>query len=470
MSRISFRTRLTIGLLVAAVFPLAGFGILVIGRVVGSGDTDPTLTSLFLFAVTMAAVIGILMALVLAADLTAPLREIAEAVRAVSRGDRSRRIEIPGDDELAMLAESHNRLAADLERRDRELRDIVEAVEAATPSQGVDALSIAAWRAARETFGLIDAEVVLGDADAVPFEAPVPGDPRQVRARLRAGAETLGFIVGHVPATRTWEPADQDLLELFAGSIGVAIRNAELFERIEAQNDRLRALDAAKDDFLRGISHNLQTPLTSIRAHVAQVAADRPDPRLAIIEDQTARLSRMVRQLLTVSRIESRALRSRSEVLSPAAHVRRAWEALGSTGVSFALEDRAAGWLGVADPDQLDQVLWALLDNAVRYGGGTPVHASVDVEEAGRWIRVAIADEGPGIPAAARDRLFQRFARPDHDDHPAGTGLGLYVSRELARAMGGDLELVDAGADAGATAAAGATFVLSLPAESPDEG
>ncbi len=81
------------------------------------------------------------------------------------------------------------------------------------------------------------------------------------------------MLTGHVPATRNWERADQDLLELFASEVGVALRNAELFGRIESQNAQLRELDAAKDEFLRGVSHNLQTPLTSIRAYVEQLRA-----------------------------------------------------------------------------------------------------------------------------------------------------------------------------------------------------
>ena len=86
----------------------------------------------------------------------------------------------------------------------------------------------------------------------------------------------MGVLVGHLPATRTWERADQDLLELFASEIAVAIRNAQLFARVEAQNTQLLELDAAKDDFLRGVSHNLQTPLTSIRAYATSSRPIRP--------------------------------------------------------------------------------------------------------------------------------------------------------------------------------------------------
>src|SRR5258705_13718897 len=139
-------------------------------------------------------------------------------------------------------------------------------------------------------------------------EERIPGEPLPVRAILHAGDEELGVLVGHLSATRAWERADQDLLELFASEIAVAIRNAQLFARVEAQNSQLLELDAAKDDFLRGVSHNLQTPLTSIRAYAHQIQVDlgaAPDRRLGIIAEQTDRLSRRVRQLLPVTGLES---------------------------------------------------------------------------------------------------------------------------------------------------------------------
>ncbi len=86
-------------------------------------------------------------------------------------------------------------------------------------------------------------------------------------------------------------------------------------QRVDAQNEQLLELDAAKDDFLRGVSHNLQTPLTSIRAFAEQLGEERSDRRLSIITEQSDRLSRMVRQLLTVTRLESGALRPHAEVL-----------------------------------------------------------------------------------------------------------------------------------------------------------
>jgi two-component system sensor histidine kinase KdpD len=317
-------------------------------------------------------------------------------------------------------------------------------------------------------YGLIDCRVQFVDPAGVPAEETIPGDPRPVRAVVRAGSETLGVMTGHLPATRNWERADQDLLDLFASQVGVALRNTELFGQIESQNARLLELDAAKDEFLRGVSHNLQTPLTSIRAYVDQLRAASEqagrDRRLQIVAEQADRLTRLVRQLLTVTRLEAGVLRPESEVIAMAPRVRRAWEALNAVGTGFELRDLAGGWLAVADPDQLDQVLWALLDNAVKYGGRDgKVEVEIQSDDTIDRVHVTITDHGPGVPDADRERLFTRFTRGAAQTSDDGTGLGLYVSRQLLRTMAGELWLEPA------AEGHGAAFTLSLPGEPPGD-
>jgi signal transduction histidine kinase len=461
-----FRTRMTLALIFAAVLPMTAFGLLVlaIGVVGGEGPAaDANLARVLLFGLAIAVLLAVFVSYLLAADLTRPLRAIAAAVDRVSAGDLSTPIRVGGDDELARLAESHNRLAADLERRNRELGRILAAIEGASPRDGVEFLAGKAALDAQAAFGLIDAEVILVDPTEIPLEDAVPGEARPLRAELRVGHDALGVLLGRLPATRTWERADQDLFELFASEIAVAVRNAQLFGQVEAQNAQLLELDAAKDDFLRGVSHNLQTPLTSIRAYAEQLEIDRPDHRLGIIGEQSERLSRMVRQLLTVTRLESGALHPRSEVVALATRVRKAWEALGATEIPFAMDDRAPGWLAVADADQLDQVLWALLDNAVKYGGRTAIGIEIEAEAPSDRLRLTVFDHGPGVSEADRARLFGRFVRGAERSPDEGSGLGLYVSRELCRAMGGDLVMEPT------VAGRGAAFSIHLPAESAEE-
>jgi signal transduction histidine kinase len=113
--------------------------------------------------------------------------------------------------------------------------------------------------------------------------------------------------------------------------------------------------------------------------------------------------------------------------------------------------------LGAAsgDPDRIQQVLVNLLDNALKYGG-PPVR--VRVEKVNSSVRVSVADSGPGILPGDRQRIFEKFYRgdPEHTHAPGGTGLGLYISRELAKRMNGRLAV---SSDPGP----GATFVFELP-------
>ena len=462
----SFRVLLTLGAIVASTLPVAIFG----GVVMAAGlYSDPAVVgTLLIGAVVIAAFFGLFVAALAASSLMTPLRRIASAVERVAAGEPSPPMRVSGDDELARLAESHNRIAAEAARRNRELGALLAAVSTYNPADGVDPLAARAESDACAVFGLIDSQIRPLDPAAVPIEPRIPGDPRPVRAAVRAGTETLGLLTGHLPATRAWERADQDLLDLFASEVGVALRNAQLFGQIERQNARLVELDAAKDEFLRGVSHNLQTPLTSIRAYVDQLRSSSDeaaqDRRLQIVAEQSDRLTRLVRQLLTMTRLEAGALRAEAEVMAMGPRVRRAWEALNATGVVFRMHDAARGWLAVGDPDQVDQVLWALLDNAVKYGGRDgKVEVDVQADETTVRLHVTVTDHGPGIPDEDRDRLFNRFTRGTGHTSGDGSGLGLYVSRELMRAMEGDLWLEPP------RDGVGAEFTMALPGEPPGD-
>src|SRR3954447_11187905 len=458
---LSFQTRLNVTLLVAAIIPLVIFGVILLV----TGAVDPELGArllLFMFAVAVA--VGVVGGSLVGSSLVAPLKEISAVVSRVSAGDLSRPIPVIGTDGVAQLAESHNRLASETERRNSQLGMILRAVESAEPRDGVEAMAERAARDAERAFGFIRAEIRFVDPDTVEPEERIPGVSVPIRAELRAGDDRLGLLLASLPATRTWERADQTLLDLYASEIGVAIRNAELFDQVQDQNRQLRQLSEVKDDFLRGVSHNLQTPLATIRSNADALAATDDDPKLWIISDQADRLTRMVQQLLLVGRLESQPPRPTTDVLAIGSRVQRAWDALAVVDRSLRLHDAAPDWLAVADADQLDQVLWALLDNAVKYGRGT-VAVEIGVDAADRTLWTTISDGGAGLAESDRAWLFGRFARGAAGQTSGnGSGLGLYVSRALMRGMGGDLVLDDP------VIGGGATFRLTLPGEQASEG
>jgi len=429
-----------------------------------SADLDVgTLLALVLgFGIALALLIG----WVLARVMVRPLGSLSAAVSRLEAGHLDERLPVEGEDELAAVAASHNRLADALAARNRSLGLVLGATAELAPNRGLDALLSAAPAAAAKAFGFTAVSVSLAGPESAPrptvVEDHVPGEPWAFPTLLRAAGEPVGTLWTTIPPTREWAQADQDLLELFAIELAAAIRNAQLFGEVER-------LSETKSEFLRGVSHNLQTPLTTIRAiagQLAEQAAARPDRRLAIIVEQSERLSRLVDQLLTVSRLEAGTLRPKIEVFAPAPLVARAWESLGHGDDGFALRDEASGWLAAADRDRVDQVVWALLDNAMKYGHppiAVTVRAGAEMDDlpTGDWLVVTVRDHGQGISEDDRSRVFERFSRLG-DGGAGGTGLGLSVARGLVEAMGGRLWIAP-------TDGPGATFAFSLPAERIEE-
>ena len=179
---------------------------------------------------------------------------------------------------------------------------------------------------------------------------------------------------------------------------------------------------------------------------------------LAMIAAQATRLSAIVESVLLTSRLDRGDVEVDREPVDVAELARATVEAMRPQlppSVSLELEVgrdvvRAAG-----DSDRIQQVLVNLLDNAVKYGGGSPV--TVRVDPANGVVRLSVQDSGPGLSSAEQTRIFDKFYRAGPQlTRTGGTGLGLYISRELVRRMGGRL-------DVRSEAGAGATFILELP-------
>lgn len=264
-------------------------------------------------------------------------------------------------------------------------------------------------------------------------------------------------------------PAERDLLRLIAQIAATAIEHSLLYARLRAQTDELNRMAAVQSDFLRGITHDLQTPLTSIRAVAAEVGvtedlSDAAQRDLATIAHQADRMRRMVGQLLAVSRLEAGALESRQEIFRAEPIVQRTWDALRDPNHRFTFESLGEPHLVVGDPDRYEQVLWALLDNATKYAPpGSDVRVSLtgrDGPDGQLLSELAVSDQGPGLPRADRARAFDQFFRGADARRmvPDGSGIGLYAARGLVEAMHGSLELES-------EAGAGATFKVTLPAE-----
>jgi Na+/proline symporter/signal transduction histidine kinase len=236
---------------------------------------------------------------------------------------------------------------------------------------------------------------------------------------------------------------------------------------LRAANERLQELDRLKDDFVSTVSHELRTPLTSIRAF-SEILLDNPDLELPerqqflrVVVEETERLTRLINQVLDLSKLESgRADWSMADVdLADAVR-----DSAASTAQLFAhrgtsLDIRVPDIVVTADRDRLIQVLVNLLSNAAQFARSTAcVEAHVVTNGAGDIVRVDVRDDGPGVPPAEHEAVFEKFhqSRDSVGGRPGGTGLGLPISRQIIEHLGGRLWVESA-------PGSGSTFSFTLP-------
>jgi PAS domain S-box-containing protein len=228
-----------------------------------------------------------------------------------------------------------------------------------------------------------------------------------------------------------------------------------------------RGLEEAKSDFIATVSHELRTPMagiygaaqTLLRDDVEFTADDRRT-LLGIITTQAVRLSQITEEVLLASRIDTDQLPVGIELVDAGAVTEQAVDTLRShlpPEITVDLSVAPTVEPAFADRNRLQQVLVNLLDNAVKYSpnGG---RVSAKVESTAEAVRISVADQGLGIPAAEQQRVFEKFYRLDTELSRAGggTGLGLYITRELVRRMGGTVSVES-------EPGVGSTFTVELP-------
>jgi two-component system phosphate regulon sensor histidine kinase PhoR len=230
---------------------------------------------------------------------------------------------------------------------------------------------------------------------------------------------------------------------------------------------RLKQLENTRQEFVANVSHELRTPLSLIKGFVETLLdGAKDDPELATrflrtIEKHTDRLTYLIEDLLTISRLESGQIVMNLHQVGLRDEVARVMDDLQSRAIekNVRLENTLpADLLACADADRLQQVLFNLIENAIKYGrqdgvvsigGKSNSHSNVEL-----WVR----DDGPGIPDEARERIFERFYRVDRarSRETGGTGLGLSIVKHIVQAHGGEVWVKS-------KLGAGTTFYFTLP-------
>ncbi|MFD9591486.1 ATP-binding protein [Kitasatospora sp. NPDC059973] len=332
--------------------------------------------------------------------------------------------------------------------------------------RGADALP-ALLEKSRTAFGMDSVALLERTGGAVLARCDGEGGPAGPgeTTEVPVGADALLALTG-----RRLPAADQRVLTAFAAHVAAALERDRLAV-VAAEVEPIRAADRMRTALLAAVSHDLRTPLAAALASVGSLrspdvefsAEDRAE-LLATADESLVKLTRLVDNLLDMSRLQAGALtlhlaethldeilpRALDTLPDPYAPVR-------PLDLTFDIEEGVPAVL--VDPPLLERVLANVIANALRHTApGTPV--LVAASHLGDRVEVRVIDRGPGIAAEDRDRVFLPFQRLGDTDNTTGVGLGLALSRGLAEAMGGGLEVED-------TPGGGTTMLLTLPAAHP---
>ncbi|MEO3475279.1 sensor histidine kinase KdpD [Roseomonas sp. CAU 1739] len=265
----------------------------------------------------------------------------------------------------------------------------------------------------------------------------LPASPWQFRP-MRTARGVAGLVGLRLPAGGTLDGETDRALAGLLDQAAIALERAELTEE-RARGEARNETEALRSALLSSLGHDLRTPLTSIRGAIGTLRAGglseaTRDDLLATAEEETARLSRWIANILDIVRIENRQVQPRRETvdLTEAAESAAA-RASGTVSLDIAGAQSAPR----LDPVLLDQVLANLLDNALKFSAPSG-RVTLRVQRAGAEVALAVEDDGPGIPPSDLHRIFDPFFRASRTDRvAAGSGLGLAISRGLVQAMGG---------------------------------
>jgi signal transduction histidine kinase len=452
---------------------LAGITVGIVELSRSTANETSLLANLRLLVLQVSLATALLIALVsmlVARSIARPIVRLTERAERLASGEAQAQTESDArrvnQAEIAVLAQSLETMAASLQARAAEAEGQRERLASvmASISEGVIALNSRG-------------EVLFSNpASATLLNAP---DHAAIAAQL--ALLKLPLDTGHASEQEV-TLGQRDLLiavkpVLSGATHGGSSHDAERPATVVVLRDvtRVKALEQARTRFFRSISHDLRTPLTTIRGALENMRDSMPSEQQATLirlENEAARLSRMVDELLHPPASGLLALTERRRLDLGALVEELCGLQQGRTrraGLRLTCQINATATV-VGDRDRLKQAVLNLLDNAITV---TPAGGAIVVTvQAGNpsTVQVVVADSGPGVPLSLRERIWERGVRgvdvPTHGGDevllPAsGAGLGLAIVREIAAAHGGNAWLAD-------TPGSGATFILELPAEIGD--
>jgi two-component system phosphate regulon sensor histidine kinase PhoR len=420
-----------------------------------------------LLATFLALGVGLVLAFVISGRVSRPLQRITAAIGALGRGDYHRRLVEEGAAEIRHMAEVVNDVGLRLE--ERETRIVAEVGQKAAILSAMDEGLVALDRALRVVL-LNDAARTMLDPERKEGVGVRFADLTSAPEFILAARECLEQGERREGEIRAPGAEDGNIMAFVVTPVLDPGGRAEMAVLVLRDVTALRRLEKVRSDFVANVSHELKTPLTTMRGYLEAVLDDPGmdvEQRRAFLEKagrSTERLTAIVSDLLDLARLERSIDESEGELvdLGPlvADCVRSIQPDAEERLVRVDMHLERSPVVVSGDDQSLVTAVTNLLVNAVKY---SPENGVVDVSlrtEGGvGWLRVA--DQGPGVPFAAQERIFERFYRVDKDRSRqlGGTGLGLSIVRNVVQAHGGQVWVES-------TPGEGSRFHMQLPLSS----
>jgi signal transduction histidine kinase len=304
-------------------------------------------------------------------------------------------------------------------------------------------------------------------------ERRFPADERLLSLGLRSevvsplvlGGRPIGMISVSRADVEGFTAEETEFLTLLGRLVATAVQNIRAYEAERHRVEELGRLSALRADFVSLVSHELRSPMAAVigsartlQERWRQLTPSQREAFLALIADETSRLAELIGDVLDTSRIEAGTFSYAFDDVDVAALVQEAVATVSIGQDEVEIRASISPQLPAVrgDRDRLRQVLTNLIDNALKY---SPAGGAIEVSVRGAdgYVRVAVTDEGPGIPVEQQRLIFEKFGRAQVPGaSKPGTGLGLFIARSIAETHGGTLEVRS-------QPQAGSTFTLTLP-------
>jgi two-component system sensor histidine kinase VicK len=402
---------------------------------------------IILQAIGMSLAVTILIGFIIAKSITEPINEITQKANRLAEGDFNQIVEVRSDDEIGSLSKSFNFLSAELKRSVSEISSEKSKLETIINYMEDGLIAINA-----------DGQVIHSNPKALKLLAGQGQGPENARFDEDLIGDLLSIYssgkVNNGNGSKNLSYRGQILRVNFAPFLDESSNKVGVVFVLQDVTEEER-LENMRREFVANVSHELKTPLTSIKSYAETLldgdVEDRgvQDQFLQVINTEADRMSRLVRDLLELSNFDSQSVRLNLErhnvnrlldncVLKLQVTINQNHQTVQKSYASCTID-------AVFDYDKIEQVVLNILSNAVKYSGeGTDI--SINLKEAESTFEIAIKDGGTGISENDLERVFERFYRVDKARSRAngGTGLGLSIAKEIVEAHHGQIEIQSA--------------------------